>query len=250
MRRIDLLCKLLGPLCIALIGGLSTKAAIITNFTMNITSVVLEYFAIAWIYYEVPALQERRSRPRASQPGPQSTRGITITVAGVISRARSSYNRFITNFSFYFHHRVFLPSIAGALLYLTVLSFSGQMVTYLVASGYNTTQIAFARTSSVAFEVMATWIAPWLRGRIGPVRAGLWLSNCQVIPLIAGITIFGVLMENPVVSASGLVIGTIVSRLGLRGFDLCMQVIVQEVTNSDNNQTPNSKTNSFLGSGG
>lgn len=236
MRRIDLLCKLLGPLCIALIDGLSTEAAIITNFTMNITSVVVEYFAIAWIYYEVPDLQESRSKPRPAQPGPRSPQGHSIATTGAITRTRSAFGRFIAEFSFYFHHRVFLPSIAGALLYLTVLSFSGQMVTYLVASGYNATQIAIARTLSVAFEVVATWVTPWLIGRIGPVRAGLWLSNCQVIPLIAGITVFGGFMDNPVVSAGGLVIGTIVSRLGLRGFDLCMQVIVQEVTNSDNNQ--------------
>ncbi|KAH8686274.1 iron transporter [Ilyonectria robusta] len=228
MRRIDLLCKLLGPLCIALIDGLSTEAAIIANFTMNITSVVVEYFAIAWIYYEVPDLQESRSKPRSAQPGPPSPQRDSIATAGAITQTRSAFSRFIADFSFYFHHRVFLPSIAGALLYLTVLSFSGQMVTYLVASGYNATQITIARTLSVAFEVMATWVAPWLISRIGPVRAGLWLSNCQVIPLIAGITVFGGFMDNPVISAGGLVIGTIVSRLGLRGFDLCMQVIVQE----------------------
>ena len=34
----------------------------------------------------------------------------------------------------------------------------------------------------------------------------------------------------PIVSASGLVGGTILSRLGLRGFDLCVQLIVQEVS--------------------
>lgn len=35
--------------------------------------------------------------------------------------------------------------------------------------------------------------------------------------------------DKPVVSSSGLVGGTILSRLGLRGLELCVQLIVQEV---------------------
>ncbi len=47
MRRIDLICKLIGPLFITLIDSISTEVAIIINFSMNIASVIVEYFAIA-----------------------------------------------------------------------------------------------------------------------------------------------------------------------------------------------------------
>lgn len=47
MRRIDLICKLMGPLFIALIDGISTEVAILVNLGMNVASVVVEYFAIA-----------------------------------------------------------------------------------------------------------------------------------------------------------------------------------------------------------
>ncbi len=47
MRRIDLICKLIGPLFIALINGVSTEVAIIVNFSMNVASVVVEYTNIA-----------------------------------------------------------------------------------------------------------------------------------------------------------------------------------------------------------
>lgn len=47
MRRIDLICKLIGPLAIALVDGVSTKFAILFNLGMNICSVVVEYFSIA-----------------------------------------------------------------------------------------------------------------------------------------------------------------------------------------------------------
>lgn len=41
MRRIDLLCKLIGPMAIALLDGYSTELAIIVNFGMNVASVPL-----------------------------------------------------------------------------------------------------------------------------------------------------------------------------------------------------------------
>ena len=42
MPRIDLFCKLVGPLAISLIDGVSTRAAIITAFRMSIAPVVAE----------------------------------------------------------------------------------------------------------------------------------------------------------------------------------------------------------------
>ncbi|RDL35914.1 Uncharacterized protein BP5553_06526 [Venustampulla echinocandica] len=226
MRRIDLICKLIGPLFIALIDGISTEVAILVNLGMNVASVAVEYFAIAKVYYEVPELQRPKRKPREE----------------LLDRVFENESHFAHNwrhvqmaikkssqdFSLYFHHPAFLPSFAGALLYLTVLSFSGQMVTYLLSAGYSAAQIGIARTLSVAFEVLSTWVAPWLMGRIGPIRAGIWLVNWQIVCLVAGIAVFWALLNRPTISASGLVGGTILSRLGLRGFDLCIQIIIQE----------------------
>jgi solute carrier family 40 (iron-regulated transporter), member 1 len=232
MRRIDLICKLLGPLLIALVAGASTKIAIIINFAMNITSVGFEYLAIARVYRDVPELQVPKKRSHAnsadSRPAQESESRITHNwrhVRDVLTKSASDFN-------LYFHHRAFLPSIAGALLYFTVLSFAGQMVTYLLSAGYSATQIGLARTLSVVFEVLSTWAAPWLMAKIGPVRAGLWSSGWQVIMLAGGIATFWAFADKPIISASGLVGGTILSRLGLRGFDLCTQLIVQEVNPS------------------
>ncbi|GKT66957.1 iron-regulated transporter [Colletotrichum tofieldiae] len=168
MRRIDLCCKLLAPLFISLIDGISTEVAIIVNFAMNIASVVVEYYAIARIYDENPDLQERKSKLDAelSQLDPNPHGAPRCATSG--RKGWRLFKKSTSDFGFYFSHRAFLPSFAGSLLYLTVLSFSGQMVTYLFASGYTTTYIGIARTISVMFEVLATWVAPWLIGKIGP----------------------------------------------------------------------------------
>lgn len=137
---------------------------------------------------------------------------------------RSSFN----NLCFYFSHPAFLPSISVSLLYLTVLSFSGQMVTYLLSIGYSSTHIGIVRTVSVMFEISATWIAPRVMSRIGPVRSGIWFLSWQMLCLGLAVSFFWG-AEKPLVAASGLVAGVILSRLGLWGFDLSAQVVVQDV---------------------
>lgn len=130
----------------------------------------------------------------------------------------------------YSRHPAFMASFAGTLLYFTVLSFSGQTVTYLLDTGYTPTQIAATRTVSVIFEVLATWVGPWLMAKIGPVRAGLWFSSWQVSCLAIGMSIFWQYADNSLMSTLGLVGGIILSRVGLWGFDLSVQIIVQEVS--------------------
>ncbi|KAE8320794.1 Ferroporti-1 [Aspergillus sergii] len=232
MRRIDLICKLIGPLVIALADGLSTKIAILFNLGMNICSVVVEYFSIARVYYEVPELQQPKTKAYMELQDTDSDQH--NRVAGLWNYWYRLTQKALGDFASYFRHPVFLPSFAGALLYLTVLSFSGQMVTWLLSTGYNSTRVGIARTLAVAFEVLATWIAPWLMGRIGPTRAGLWLANWQIASLVAGMSIFWMFPDQPLISASGLVGGTILSRVGLRGFDLCVQILVQEGVEAEN----------------
>ncbi|KFY06853.1 hypothetical protein V492_07688 [Pseudogymnoascus sp. VKM F-4246] len=225
MRRIDLTCKLIGPLFIALINGMSTEAAILVNLGMNVTSIGIEYFAIAQVYNEVLELQQPKTKLQGKLLSRTEHRGRFVHSW---QNVRKVVQKTVYDFHLYFHHPAFLPSFASALLYLTVLSFAGQMVTYLLSAGYNSTQVGIARTLSVVFEVLATWLAPWLMGRIGPVRAGLWLVSWQVVCLVAGTAVFWAFSNHPNISASGLVGGTILSRMGLRGFDLCTQIIIQE----------------------
>ncbi len=227
MRRIDLLCKLVGPLTIALVDGYSTTIAIVAVLGMNASSVLIEYFAIARVYCMVPALQ---ARPAVSN----STDNVTFTVPELpaiwrlgplcVAQTRSIYKT-VSN---YMRHPVFLPSMALCLLYFTVLSFSGQMVTYLLSVGLSSAQIGTLRALSTAIEISATWLAPIAMNKVGPLRGGLWFINWQ-LSCLAGAFSFFWLMRTPSVAALGLMVGVISSRVGLWGFDLCVQIIIQEV---------------------
>ncbi|PTB51695.1 hypothetical protein M431DRAFT_484660 [Trichoderma harzianum CBS 226.95] len=236
MRRIDLLCKLFGPLFIAMIDAQSSQVAMIVNFAMNAATLPIEYFTIARVYFDIPELQ-RAKMPLQRGTTPQTESfNTTKTLNSVIWQPLvAMIRKSVQDFSLYFKHQAFLPSIAGAVLYFTVLSFGGQMITYLLSSGYSSMQIGIARTLGVVFEVLSTWAAPWLMGRIGPVRAGLWMSSWQVVMLVVGVCIFWAFDgKDSLISTSGLVGGTVLSRLGLRGFDLCVQLIVQEEVEAEN----------------
>lgn len=103
------------------------------------------------------------------------------------------------------------------------------MVTYLLSVGLTSVTIGCARAIAVAFEVSATFLAPPLFAKFGPLRPGLWFLSSQFICLAAGFTVFFVLAKVGYSQASAwaLVVATALSRLGLRGFDLSFQILVQ-----------------------
>ncbi|QVM06658.1 hypothetical protein D8B26_001365 [Coccidioides posadasii str. Silveira] len=223
MRRIDLICKLAGPFFIALIDGVSTQVAILVNLGMNLLSISVEYYAIAKVYQMVPALHAPNRSTVEDTGASDAQRGRRCL------RARLTVLR---DLKFYFRHRAFLPSFSCALLYFTVLSFSGQMVTYLLSIGYNSFHIGIARTVSVAFEISATWIAPAVMSKIGPIRAGIWFLSWQMLSLAAAASGFWEI-RSEIMAATCLVCGSISSRVGLWGFDLSAQIIVQEEVEPD-----------------
>lgn len=214
MRRIDLFCKLIGPLAIAFVDSASPIAAIIATGAMTVVSVFVEYFTIANVYRVVPALQE----PKSLVLGQGNSRpGLVAMIKDYASKT-----------AMYVRHPAFLPSFSLALLHLTVLSFSGQMITYLVALGLSSGLIGALRGGSALIEISATWMAPKIMTKIGPVRAGIWFLNWEISCLVVACAFFW-WDHSPGITAIGTVGAVIASRLGLWGFDLSAQIIVQEV---------------------
>ncbi|KAK4995205.1 hypothetical protein LTR66_004929 [Elasticomyces elasticus] len=222
MRRIDLFCKLVGPLVIAFVDGASTTVAVFAVLGMTAGSVFVEYFTIQAVYLTVPALQSTNQPPDSSAGQPSNS----------INSVRNQLHAVGSTLAFYFTHSAFLPSFSLALLYFTVLSFSGQMVAYLLAIGLDSPQIGLLRLLSTVLELSATCLAPVVMNKIGPVRAGIWFVNWQIICVVTAV---GLLWTDvrPLYASIALVAGVIASRVGLWGFDLSAQIIVQEEVEPD-----------------
>jgi hypothetical protein len=111
------------------------------------------------------------------------------------------------------------------------------MLTYLLASNVTLWQVGLIRAISTVLELSATWIAPRLMRHIGVLRTGLWSIGWQITWLAAGVTwLFyfygrGVPLTT-ILPAAGLATAVALSRVGLWGFDLSAQNIVQDVRQS------------------
>lgn len=229
MRRIDLFCKLLAPVFISLVDSLSTRYAIWTVFGLNTASVLIEYVAIAQVYQAVPALKKQiPASPTQEHDDIQygnhdsnhtnSPADLPQTI-----QSQSPWKEYTTS-------PLFLASFSLSLLYLTVLSFGATMVTYLLHTGFTSLQVSYMRIGSVAAELSATWTAPMIMNRIGPIRSGLWFLNWQFVCVAAAAAAFVGWDSDSRVVAGTLVVGVAMSRIGLWGFDLSVQFLVQEVS--------------------
>ncbi|KAK5686654.1 hypothetical protein LTS10_002777 [Elasticomyces elasticus] len=216
MRRIDLFCKLMGPLAISLVDGVSPKIAILVTAGMTLVSLPVEYFAIARVYKAIPALRIPKDAPSRDD-----------TVLGLTARISRWARTTTTNFKWYTSHHVFLASLSLALLYITVLSFSGPMTVFLLALGVPSGALGGIRGVSALFELSATWIAPRIMKRIGPVRSGIWFLNWQAFCVTAACLCLWLDVPRTW-AAAGLVCTVALSRLGLWGFDLSAQFLIQD----------------------
>ncbi|KAF2030566.1 hypothetical protein EK21DRAFT_100426 [Setomelanomma holmii] len=221
MRRIDLVCKLIAPVGIGLLDGYSTKVAIWVVFAQNATSVVVEFFAIVQVYAAVPELARREAQEPTTSQSQRGTASPSRTVRNTAISALRPWKD-------YLHNPAFLASFALSILYLTVLSFASQMTTYLLTLGFTSTHVSIMRLVSVILELSATCAAPWLMSRIGAVRSGLWFINEQLISIALAIGLFLMYNERPMLAGVTLVSGVALSRLGLWGFDLSVQYLVQD----------------------
>jgi hypothetical protein len=105
----------------------------------------------------------------------------------------------------------------------------GSMIAFLSQyAGFSTPLIAGLRVVAVIVGVTATFLSSPLIRRIGAVRSGIWFLSWQTIFLLPiPITMFLPLSRT---LQGGLLVGFVsISRLGLWGFDLSEQYLVQQV---------------------
>jgi iron-regulated transporter 1 len=237
LRRIDLFCKLIAPIFISFIDAYGAKYAVAITGALSAVSVGVEYIAIAQVYNSVPALGVRGTATiiNAEEVAASSLEDtMTANQLRWSKRLQATLIDAAMPWITYTTSPIFLASFSLSLLYLTVLSTNVHWQTYMLAINYKPLTVSFFRVLAVISELAATCVAPILMDRIGPIRAGLWSINWQVLMLAPAVAFFWELRSaQAYIGGAALTAGMIASRLGLWSFDLSVQFIVQDRTPSD-----------------
>lgn len=112
MRRIDLFCKLAGPLFVSLLTIPSSSFAALFLAGSNFLSLVFEYYFILTVHKRFPDLATKP--PRLGQ-----------TSLPLIRKVLHWPRRTISSWKIYYQSPLFSASLSLCILYFTVLSFGG-----------------------------------------------------------------------------------------------------------------------------
>ncbi|KAI9259682.1 Ferroporti-1 [Phascolomyces articulosus] len=228
MRRIDLFCKTVAPVSIGFLT-LAPSAPIIVAL-WNVVSFLIEYNLIYHVYKDCPELDEEYT-PLIDHDVSLPSSSTSTTPTGRRQRQKKQNNNdHGVSFMEYLQHDVFRPSFALALLYLTVLSFGGIMVTYLKLEGYNDMTLGMLRAVAGIMGMGATYILPMLSQRIGMIRTGLWALWFECACLVPVILSFSKSIPYGYILLFG---GMSLSRIGLWLFDMTETILLQQFVDAD-----------------
>lgn len=290
MRRINLLCKLLAPIAAGvLLAHTKTLVSLsdeelaggfVTTIVIGSWNVIFffgELSILVIVYYLVPALSIKKLRKKSlaednseddnseevkMKPSlhQQTTSLTSAKCIKILSKLASPYRILLTGWKIFWRQEISLVGFALASLYLTVLGFSGVTTTYFLTQGLSSDLIGLALGIGGIFGISGTLVYPFLKRRVGTVRAGLFGICMQVSMLlfcVVGVFVPGRPSTDPnkgyysptcnnesydvyldlegdendhkvIISLVLVLVGVIGARFGLWMFDLSVWQLVQE----------------------
>jgi iron-regulated transporter 1 len=201
MRRIDLFCKTMAPLTM---GFITSQRSLYAMIIWNILSGCIEYILVYKTYLNYPELSKN-----------------------IVNEYTPLVDEEDVTFMGYVKHRVFLASLSLSMLYLTVLSFGGIMVSYLKLIGYSDFMLGVLRVVAGIAGISATYLMPMISSRIGVIRTGIWSLWAEFFTLVPVVLSFK-LNTSHWIKFMMMFGGMSLSRIGLWMFDLSETLILQQ----------------------
>eukprot|EP00002_Diphylleia_rotans_P014498 TRINITY_DN2826_c0_g1_i4.p1 TRINITY_DN2826_c0_g1~~TRINITY_DN2826_c0_g1_i4.p1 ORF type:complete len:419 (+),score=69.45 TRINITY_DN2826_c0_g1_i4:170-1426(+) len=212
MRRIDLVCKLAAPLASGFIMAYtSSSVSCIYILSWNVLSAIPEYWLLKSLFLATPSLQKEKIKSTDTESSELPSGLMQSTVYGF----RTFYNQ-----------SCFLAFTSLAVLYFTVLSFGYVMTGYVYWTGMSEDYIASSRGVAALMGVMGTYTYPYMSRRLGLQKTALVSIWFQLSMLLLPLS--SPLLKDETLAVNMLMIGVIISRVGLWTFDLAITQIVQE----------------------
>ena len=213
LRQIDLFTEVASPIAAGLLLLIETPAAPLLGFHLvalwNVLSFFPEYALLRSIFRSRPDLEAKKlDVPRASK-------------ASLFVKLTGGWRAF-------FREPVAPAAFAYALLWLSVLSPHGVLLTAFLKDGWKLPEwaIGLFRGAGAVFGLMATALYPWVTRRLGLIagaRAFIVYQACMVVVALVCFAAGGLTGQI------GFLCCILASRIGLYGFSLGEMQIRQEV---------------------
>ena len=243
MKQIDLTCKFIGPVVSGFIFNIlgndlnSMSYAALLVGMLEVSSIVFEYFCTQQIYSLIPPLGDKNVCASRTLDNSSEEEDECLTRES----HSTCYNRLYWNGRIYWAQRIHMGGLSLAFLYLNVLTFGGLMTAYLVGKGMALNTVGVWRGISSTIGLLGTILYPLSVSRIGLISSGLWGILIQFGFLsISFISLFMKSSSSPTSSQESsssspmnelsilmLVFGVCASRIGLYGFDITMNQLIQ-----------------------
>jgi len=187
---------------------------------------MLEVFVIRWIYNLSESLAVFKGKEKSTNNQIESIREKLVHLG--------------TGFKLFFKHKVCLPGISLAMLYLTVLAFDSITIGFCKASGVTEYILGILYGVSSGSGLLGSLCFPFLRSKLGlNYTAFIGVSVLVLSDVLCVISIFlpqsqFMKPEQPSPDEDSLsvvyllIVGVIVARFGLHMFDLCIIQLFQE----------------------
>ena len=212
LRQIDLLTEVTSPIIAGLLLLVGSESWVLMGFTIvmlwNLISFFPEYFLLRNIFIEKPELSHKK---------------VVIDELQKIS----FFKQLTQGFGLFLKEPAMLVMLAYALLWLSVLSPHGVLLTAFLQDAWRLPewQIGLFRGAGAIFGLLATLLFPFVVSKTSIQKASLMLLGFQAITLLIALYFFSLGNQISIFMFLGCIL---VSRIGLYGFSLGEMQIRQE----------------------
>nr|CAG4715533.1 unnamed protein product [Naegleria fowleri] len=248
MRRLDMISLIMSPVIFGLIVTFAGyKVGTIIVCAWNVISLFPEYFFIYKVYAETKDLhiskleqerkiKEERERELAAQ-NTEDMEQIDLEQKKeepptVNLKHQNIFKVLYHGWKLYIQQKVLLSSLAFVLLFITVLTHGGLLLSYLKSHNVHSAVLGVFQALSAISGLSSTFLGPFMIRRYNVFKGGLISIYLQFSCLVVGVLFFigfHFFTETFSFAVYLFLICVVLSRLGLYSFDLAEIQIMQQL---------------------
>ncbi|ELU14574.1 hypothetical protein CAPTEDRAFT_161975 [Capitella teleta] len=206
-RCVDLSAKIVAPLCVgAVMTYISLLVSAIGIAVWNVLSVIVEYLLLTRVYSLVPELSKKKLRGsecsyetetemEEREPMNGETKSLEFKKDSQEHKPKKNCIRtmfepfivLVNGWRTYIRQKVVFAGLALALLYMTVMGFDSVTVGYIIGNGISESEVGIIMALGGLTGILATFIYPCMRRKIGLSKTGMIAFAGEVFCLILAV---------------------------------------------------------------